>query len=495
MQQETNQQTDDGSEIDLGRIFFHSLHIVKRFWFLILLITVGFAAIAAVFQHMTYTPSYKAHYSISVKVINKATLSDTNSLYAVYYDQDLAKQLDSTFTYLLNSDFLSDDIKEHLGGKDPAGSVQAKSIEGSNIFVLTTYSSSPKNASTLLEAVMAVFADAAEYVVGDMEIEIIEGPVVPQSPYNPPNRTKAIAMGAFLGLALCIGLIVLYSIIRRTVFQPEELEEYLNMPCFGVVPIVQAKKNLSNALSSVSTTREQGFFRESIRGISRKIENSMKRKDAKVILITSTAPSEGKSMLSQNVAEMLAHWGNKVILFDGDLRKPNLFKRYGLKNERISLLQVLSGKEPARSIIRKKDNENLWLALNTIPLEKPTSLIDSTAMKDLITSFRSSADIVIIDTPPCSQFSDVYLYEQYADGIVYVVQQDRISINQIVNAAKSINNSENKLLGYVLNGAREVTQGYGKYGYGKYSYGKYGKYGKYGYGKDKYYGTYGENKN
>jgi hypothetical protein len=61
-----------------------------------------------------------------------------------------------------------------------------------------------------------------------------------------------------------------------------------------------------------------------------------------------------------------------------------------------------------------------------------------------------------------------------------------------VEAAESLHNSENKLLGYVLNGAQQVPQGYGKYGYGTYSYGKYGGYGKYGYGKYGHYSSYGE---
>ena len=66
---------------------------------------------------------------------------------------------------------------------------------------------------------------------------------------------------------------------------------------------------------------------------------------------------------------------------------------------------------------------------------------------------------------------------------MFVVEQDRISIHQIVEAAENLCDFENKLLGYVLNGAQKVHKGYGKYGYGKYSYGKYGYgyYGKYGY--------------
>ena len=83
----------------------------------------------------------------------------------------------------------------------------------------------------------------------------------------------------------------------------------------------------------------------------------------------------------------------------------------------------------------------------------------------------------MIDTPPCGQLSDAALFQQYADGILYVVQQDRIPIHQIVEAAESLCDSENKLLGYVINGAEQLPHGYGKYGYSKY--GHYGSYGDY----------------
>ncbi|MBQ6701831.1 MAG: polysaccharide biosynthesis tyrosine autokinase [Clostridia bacterium] len=488
-QEEKKQQDSQSFGFDIGRITFHSLQIVKRFWFIILAVIVLCAFGYSMLQQRNYTPSYRAYYSISVRVINKSTLSDTNTLYSVYYDQDLAEQLDATFKYLLNSDFLSDEIKEQLGDNKTGGSVNARSIKKSNIFVLTAYSNTPENASSLLEAVMAVYGDAARYVVGDMETEIIEGPIVDKTPYNAPNKTKNFVLGAFVGIVLCMGTVVLYSMFKRTVIQPDGLESYLNMQCFGVVPLMETDKNLKDDHKSVSVTREQGAFRESIRGIARKLESTMKRKDAKVIIVTSTASGEGKSVISRNLAESFAHWGKKVVLFDGDLRKPTQYKHFGFKKEQMSIEDVLSGKAAVETVTRKAKEDKLILVLNTVSVEKPTLLIDSPKMKKMMESFRSWADIVIIDTPPCGQLTDAFLFKQYADGILYVVQQDYMTVNRIVDAVEGINDSENKMLGYVLNGAQEITRGYGKYGYGKYSYGKYGSYGKYS-----YYSESGESK-
>ena len=246
MHKDIEQQEAETIEIDLARVLQITLQIVKRLWFFMLLVIAFFAAAVVFIQQKSYTPSYKAYCTFSVHVVNKATLSDTNSLYAVYYDQDLAEQLDATFSYLVNSDFLSDDIKEYLGGKTVDGNIHANSIEGSNIFVLSATSSTPEKAGALLEALMAVYYDAARYVVGDMETEVIEGPVVSQTPYNTPSRTNSIAIGTAIGLMLSFGMIVLYAVLKRTVFEPADLEKYLNMQCFGVVPLLQAKRSLSN---------------------------------------------------------------------------------------------------------------------------------------------------------------------------------------------------------------------------------------------------------
>lgn len=483
MQQERQQRESSGLEIDLARVLQYTLQAVKRLWLPMLLVIAFFAGMAVFVQHKRYTPSYRAYCTFSVHVINKATLSDTNSLYAVYYDQDLAAQLDATFSYLINSDFLTDDIKEYLDTDTVDGSIHASSIEGSNIFELSVQSGSPEKAKALLDAVMAVYYDAARYVVGDMKTEIIEEPTTSPVPHNVPNRTHGILIGAAVGFVLNVGIVVLYAVFKRTVLDPSDLEKHMNAQCLGVIPLLQKKKHLADDLEKVSTTQEQGMFRESIRGIARKLENAVGALEHKVILVTSTVPGEGKSTLSRNLAEIFAHWGKTVVLLDGDLRNPTLYHRYGVTEDALSLEAVLRGNAPVDAVLSRRQSGRLTLALNSAPVEDPTVCVNSSAMKELIAALAAQADIVVIDTPPCGQFSDAALYRQYADGILYVVQQDRAAITQIVDAAERLCGRENKLLGYVLNGAEQMPQGYGKYGYGygKYGYG-YGKYG-YGYGK------------
>ena len=133
--------------------------------------------------------------------------------------------------------------------------------------------------------------------------------------------------------------------------------------------------------------------------------------------------------------------------------------------------------------------KNLMLVGNTQPVQEPTVLLDSKKMESFIDSLAQKADCVIIDAPPCEVMSDVTVLQRYADRVLYVVRQDYARIPQITDAVEDLCTTENKLLGYVLNGTVKTAQGYGKYGYGTYSYGKYGNgyYGYYGKGYHKYY--------
>ena len=111
MQQVTEQNKEKELEFDLFKLLQNVLQILKRTWLIWVLVVVFCVTAVVLVQQKSYTPSYKAYCTFSVHVINKSTLSDINSLYSVYYDQDLAEQLDTTFSYLISSDLLLDDIK------------------------------------------------------------------------------------------------------------------------------------------------------------------------------------------------------------------------------------------------------------------------------------------------------------------------------------------------------------------------------------------------
>lgn len=483
-------QVDGIKLIDANALIENFIIILKRLWWIAVVFALILGTLLPVVSKSNYTPVYRSYCSFSVKVKNNSNTSDLNSLYGIYYDKDLATQLENTFSYILSSDLLTDAIKEDLGPKVAANKITAKCIPGSNLFELNTYASSPEEAGALLNTVMLIFEETARYVIGDLDIDIVEEQVIIDTPTNKLNPIRDAVFGVAIGLALGMVIFVLLSFFHNTVQKPGDLEDHLNMPWLGVVPMTEIKKN-----DETDTFLNKSDFTESIHGIARKLDNLIKKEGLKIILVTSTVPSEGKSTISLALAEVLESWGRKTALIDGDLRNPTLYRRVGLKKQLLPLEKVIDGDVPVENVMYKVTKSNVCLIGNSIPVEQPTVLINSTKMRDFINTISNQFDCLIIDTPPCETMSDVALYQEYSDGILYVVRQDYAPVRTIIDAVEGLSQSDGKILGYILNGARETAEGYGKYSYGKYSYGKYGNsygyYGKYGnYGKYSYYGRY-----
>ncbi|MBR5245822.1 MAG: polysaccharide biosynthesis tyrosine autokinase [Clostridia bacterium] len=476
--------------IDLKALIENFIIVFKRLWWLAVVFALIIGTLLPVISKVNYTPVYRAYCSFSVKVKNNSNTSDLNSLYGIYYDKDLATQLESTFSYILSSDLLTDAIKEDLGAKFLSNNITAKCIPGSNLFELNTYAATPQEAGQLLESVMVIFEETARYVIGDLDVDLVEETVIMDTPTTKVNLVKDAVLGAGIGIALAMALFAVLSLVHNTVQNPGDLEDHLNMPWLGVVPVADLKKNDENSI-----VHNNNDVAENIHGIARKLDNMMKKDGLKVLLVTSTAPEEGKSTLSLALAEVMESWGRKTAIIDGDLRNPTLYRRVGLKKKTLPLEKVIKGEVSPENVIFKVTKSGVSFVGNSIPVEDPTVLINSNEMRDFITTLSSQVDCLIIDTPPCETMTDVALYQEYSDGIIYVVRQDYVPISTIINAVESLGQSDGKILGYILNGARETVEGYGKYSYGKYSYGKYGSgYGYYGryssYGKYGYYGKY-----
>lgn len=492
---DTTPHKEASNVLNVSAIIQNTLAVFKRMWWLAIVFTLIFGISLPLISKAGYTPVYRAYCSFSVKVINNSNAGDLNSLHGIYYDKDLAEQLEKTFTYILGSDLLTDKVREEIDTQVAANNIVASCIPGSNLFELSTYASTPEEAGKLLNAVMSIFEETARYVIGDLDVDMVEEAVIVNTPNGAPNLINDAIIGVGMGLVLSAGIFVLLSFFHNTVQKPGDLEKRLNMPWLGVVPVTDIKKHNND---DVGITHRESEFRENIHGIARKLDDIMKKDGLKVFLVTSTAPSEGKSTISLALAEAFESWGKKTVIIDGDLRNPTLYRRVGLKKKTLPLEKAIKGEVPIEDVMFKVTKNELCLVGNSIPVKQPTVLINSNEMRNFVNNLSMSVDCIFIDTPPCEAMSDVALYQEYADGIIYVVRQDYAPIKSIINAVESLGQIDSKILGYILNGVKQTAEGYGKYGYGKYShgkygygyYGQYGSYGKYGYDRYSRYGKF-----
>ena len=192
--------------------------------------------------------------------------------------------------------------------------------------------------------------------------------------------------------------------------------------------------------------------------------------DMKVIMFTSTAPNEGKSSVSFNLAVSLAESGKKVIFIDADLRKSVLVNRYKITSSTKGLTHYLSGMNKFDEVICTTNVENLYAVFSGVVPPNPSELLNNSSFDTLIKALRDIYDYVIIDTPPLGSVTDASIVAQKCDGAVLVVAADMVSYKFVQKSLEQLRLTQCKILGCVLNKVDLSGDGY----YGKY-YGNYGK--------------------
>lgn len=198
----------------------------------------------------------------------------------------------------------------------------------------------------------------------------------------------------------------------------------------------------------------------------------------KVVVVTSSLQSEGKSITALNLAISFAEAENRVLLIDCDLRRPKL-ARLLRKSSRAGLSNLLLDPSLLDEAILPSGIERLDVILSGDIPPNPSELLGSARMSALLTQLRERYDYVILDTPPVNMVTDAVVLAPKADGVLFVVRAGQSERGPVSHAVEQLEYAQAKLLGFVLD---DVAGGGGSYGYGKYKkYGSYG-YGRYGYG-------------
>ena len=302
---------------------------------------------------------------------------------------------------------------------------------------------------------------------------------VQKHPYNQMSVKKSLAAGAAAGLLLACCILGVLSLLRRTARGPEEMKQVTSLKCLAMIPHIQvkARKNQSRRRISVLDERTPYGYRESMRSLRVRLGRAAKEEGCTVVLVTSTAPGEGKSVVAVNLAQSLAADGKEVLLIDGDMRNQSDGTLLGIKG-RYDLKDVAENEKGGAGLIGRVRGSGLHFLGSARKYKKTAAILTAEGVRAFIESARERMDYVILDSPACEMFQDAGLLAEYADLILYVVQYDLVPQNRIREGLASLSGRRASFAGYVFNQCPETG---GVYGYGRYGYG-YG----YGYGYRKY---------
>lgn len=478
MQEQTNEAVQT---LDLNRIWKNFCRILRRTWWLALLLAALIGGYRYYQSWKNFRPLYTASASFSVKssFISTTDLIDTTQ----YYNSQATEQVVSSFPYIIRSEAMQERIRLALNTGWINGSIQATAVEGTNLFTLSVTSTDPQDAYNILNAVIENYPQVASFVIGDTVLSMIEQPVVPSTPVNTFQGTQTALKGGLFGLLLGLAVTMLLALARKTVQTDEDLKHFSSVQYLGALPYIHVKRRRTATGNGISVLNERlgDTLSAPVNALQvRLLRTKLESDGARVILVTSTMPGEGKTTVSFNLAASLAKSGKQVILVDADLRHQVLKSRFGIHTPSAGLLELSRAAKPdvARVLISVGDT-TLKLLAGDKRVASPMSILDSAKMRNILRQTRSLADYVIVDAPPAGMLADAAVLCRSADQVLYVVQYDGVSVGQIVDSMYSLSAKGAELAGYVINGRPARQRGYGKYGYG---YGRYG-YGRYGYGK------------
>jgi capsular exopolysaccharide synthesis family protein len=298
-------------------------------------------------------------------------------------------------------------------------------------------------------------------------IRVVDPAEIPTGPAS-PNVFNNLVMALLAGLTLAVGLAFAFEYADDRLKNPDEMKKHLGLPFLGMVPALSDKSIVAPLISN----SVPNLFAESFRSIRTNVLFSSTAEGGRLIVITSSAPGEGKTVVSTNLSVALAQAGHRVLLIDADMRKPRVHDVFG-QALNPGLSNLLVGNATASETIQESATSGLWvMAAGTHP-PNPAELLGSKRFKDFAAFVVQYFDWVIVDTPPVMAVTDASIAANLAQGVLFVVGAEMTSRRIARRAVEQLELGQAKFLGTVLN---RVDLEHNAYYYSRYYRPEYGGY-------------------
>ncbi|MCL6474535.1 MAG: polysaccharide biosynthesis tyrosine autokinase [Firmicutes bacterium] len=274
----------------------------------------------------------------------------------------------------------------------------------------------------------------------------VEGPV-----RAGPNPMQVIIAAILLSLFLGIGIAVGLEVVDNTVKTTADAQQLIGLPVTGVIPRLESGD--SYVLPKITHVLPASPHAESYRFVGEDILLTLEEHpNIRSIMVATVRPGQGGTSTIANLAITLAQGGKRVILVDGDMRRPSLHKVFNVSND-VGLSSVLSNGLQIAEVLRPTEVDNLVLVpAGPIP-KNPWQLLRSQKMQEVVDALEQSCDIVLFDTPSAAVFADASVMASLVDGVVVVVRANHIPRGSELQVRHLLNKAKVRLLGVVLNDA------------------------------------------
>ncbi|MEO8398326.1 MAG: polysaccharide biosynthesis tyrosine autokinase, partial [Ignavibacteriaceae bacterium] len=291
---------------------------------------------------------------------------------------------------------------------------------------------------------------------------IIDDALSPLGP-SKPNRIFIILVGFVMGFGLAFGYVFIKNYFDNTVKTPDDIQNR-NINVLTWIPTIEwlGGSNGHKESEFIIAAKPDSVPSEAFRALRTRVQFSRLGENAiKTILVTSSAPQEGKTIISVNLAGSFAQSNKKVLLLDCDLRKPRVHSVFNTKRFP-GVIDYLFGHATLNEIINKTDLPNMhYITAGTIP-PNPAEMLESKEMKNFLKEMKEVYDIIVLDSPPIVAVTDAEVLSRMVDAVILVVSSETTEVELMQKSVDLLRNESNSFIGTVLN---NFTY---KYGYGSY---------------------------
>ncbi len=323
-------------------------------------------------------------------------------------------------------------------------------------------------------------------------IRIVDTAIEPLYPIKPRKKLNLL-LGALIGLGLGIGVTFLIEYFDDSIKNPDELEK-MGFPIMAIIPQIETQEIAKKIFSGNGETPPEvgegkliesrlvthfdpkSPISEAYRTLRTNIQFKTVRngKTGSAILVSSSAPKEGKSTTVANLAITMAQMGSKTLLVDTDLRRRVIHSIFNQHKEK-GLTNYLMGKLLFDEVVKDTIVDNLYLVTSGPLPPNPSELLSSPEMKNFLEEARKKFDLILFDSPPVIAVTDAAILSNMMDGLILVVQAHQTQKEAVKRTKALLDNVDAKIIGCLLNGVN-IERSYGTYYY-YYYYHYYSYYG------------------
>jgi capsular exopolysaccharide synthesis family protein len=415
-------------------------------WLVVMGVVIG--SLAALGVSLLMTPKYSASTQMFVST------DDASSTSAVFQGSQFSQDRVSSYAELLGGDELAARVVSTLGLDMSAGQlaseVEVSTVPQTVILNVTVTDPSPRQAQDIANEIAVQFPrmvaelEATSSGTSPVRVAVVRDAALPTDPTS-PQTVLNVALGAFAGLLFGAVAAITRDRLDRSVKKSEEAAKLAAAPVMGVV-LRHPGLESGHVVDRDRMTRVAEDYRQ----LRANLQFLDVDEPPKVIMVSSSLPSEGKTTTVINLGLALAEAGRKVTVVEADLRRPKITRYLGLVGG-VGLTNVLAGTADIADVTQYYGDEGLAvIAAGPIP-PNPSELVASASMAELLEKLRASNDFVLVDSPPILPVADSTGLAVLVDGVLLSVRYGGTRKDQLHQAATTLQRVGARTLGIILN--------------------------------------------